>query len=416
MGMGLWLSAGAVFALIWLRTNNWQVHWKLAVILLPMTALWLKASLISPIANALAIPYVSLLVVPGALIGVMMDLIHIPGAEFLLKVVGWLIDYLWLGLVWISQYAYLLSWSLLSWIDWIVLIGLIICLLLPWRLVGAIPIVILIASLTWAKPVLPDPGIVLLHVIDAAQGTALLVQVGEKNLLFDAGNGVVTDYLLHHRVRKLDRVIISHHDKDHRAGLADLLEHVVVEQMYVGEKLSESPTAKPCLAGETWRWGEVKFEFLSPLHQGYRGNNASCVLKISVGEHSLLFTGDIEQKIEAELLSRLDSSLLKSTILIAPHHGSKTSSSPAFIRRVSPQIVIYPTGFLNSYHHPHPTIVERYAELGVKQYNTAQDGALSVKLSKHGIEAIRCYKKDHAYWWNRDEEATCSGYLAQVGY
>lgn len=406
MGLGLWLSAGAVFALIWLRDSGWQLQWKLTVLMLPLTSVMVNTSLISPLVNALAIPFVSFLVVPGALMGVVMHVVGIPGADLLMKSVAWLIDNFWIGLSWASQYTWMIHWSLLTWVDWVVFISLICCLLLPWRLIGPIPFVILSASLTWAKPIQPEPGIVFLRVMDAGQGTALLVQVGDKNLLFDVGNTIVANDLRHHRIQNLDVLVVSHRDKDHRAGLVELLEKIRVEKFYAGESLSESTSTIPCRAGESWDWEEVHFEFLAPLHEGLKGNNASCVLKISLGEQSILFTGDIERKVERELVN-LQAEKLKSTILIAPHHGSKTSSSLDFIQAVSPQIVIYPTGFLNAYHHPHPTIVNRYSEFGIKQYNTAQVGALSVKLSKQGVESLRCYRQDHPHWWNMDTEVLC---------
>jgi competence protein ComEC len=418
MGMGLWLSAGAVFALIWLNANQWQVHWKLPLLMLPMSSVWLKSAWLGPIANLVAIPFVSMLIVPAALLAVIMSVINIPGAQELFWATGWLVDRLWRFLTWLSHYAVMHHWSLLTLLDQLMLTGLVGCLLLPWRFIGPIPFILLMGALSWPKPIYPEPHTLLLHVIDAGQGTALLVQVGDKNLLFDAGSPMVSDYLDYYRIRHLDVLVISHNDKDHRAGLADLLQNISVGTLYSGELLPEVAPEQQvaCRAGQSWHWEEASFQFLAPIDLNGQGNNASCVLKITLGEQSILFTGDIERKIEQELIRFFPPETLSSTLLVAPHHGSKTSSSYEFIEAVSPEIVIYPTGFLNSYHHPHPDIVARYTHLGSKQFNTAQEGALRVKLSKFGIESINCYTQEHPRWWAMNKEATCSGYLAQAGH
>jgi competence protein ComEC len=417
LGMGLWLSAGAVFALIWLGAKGWQVHWKLALMLFPLSALWLKATLLSPFANAFAIPWVSFLIIPGAMLSLILELLGVPGGGALMEGVGWMIDKLWICLAWLGGYGHLLKWSLLSLSDQLLFYALMVCLLLPWRLLGVLPFGILVAALTWARLPQPEPGMIWIHVIDAGQGTAILIQTEDKNLLFDAGHPVVKDYLQYYRVTHLDKAVISHNDRDHRQGLAPLLKEISVDTLYAGERLMEVPLAEqiPCVAGQAWRWGEVDFQFLSPTRPGFSGNNASCVLRISLGDQSLLLTGDIEKKMEAELLDTIDPTLLKASVLISPHHGSKTSSTLDFLKAVSPAVVIYPTGFLNGYHHPHPDVTARVAALGARQYNTAQDGALRVKLSSHRIESIDCYKKLHPRWWSMDEEALCSGYLPQEG-
>lgn len=417
MGMGLWLSAGAVFALIWLSAGGWQVHWKLPLIMLPVSSLWLNSALLGPLANAVAIPLVSFLIVPAALLAVLMNSLNIPGADFLIMSSGTLLDYLWIFLRQLSHFAWMHHWSLLTVIDKLLFWSLIGCLLLPWRFLGPIPFVILIAALSFPKPIFPEPGTLTMDVIDAGQGTAILIRTGDKNLLFDAGSGLVKDYLRYYRINHLDMAVISHNDMDHRAGLASLVKAVTIDQLYVGEQLSEVPIEKqmPCRQGQNFSWGETYFEFLSPISDFHQGNNASCVLKITHGTQSILLTGDIEKKVERELLASHIASQLASTILIAPHHGSKTSSTYEFIQAVSPEIVIYPTGFLNSYHHPHPDIVTRYTHFGAKQFNTAQDGALRVKLSEFGFQSIHCYKKDHPRWWARKEENSCSGFLAQAG-
>lgn len=417
MGMGLWLSAFAVFSLIWLQANKWSVHWKLPFMMFPVTSLWLNSAWLAPVSNLFAIPLVSFLIVPGALLGTVAALMNIPGAHYLLTMMGWVIDYCWAGLTWVSGYSALHHWSLLTVIDKIIFTVLFACLLLPWRFVGVVPFFIFFMALSFPRPMIVEDGVVRLHIIDAGQGTAVWIQVADKHLLFDAGSRVVLDYLKHYRVPSLDVVVISHRDKDHRAGLEDVLQNMPVKAFYVGEKLTEhSPVEqRACRAGEAWEWNNVRFEFLSPLSEGDKGNNASCVLRISVGDQHVLLTGDIEKKIERRLMKAYEPSLLKATILVAPHHGSKTSSSVSFIQAVSPEMVIYPTGFLNAYRHPHPDIIARYTSLGSKQYNTAQDGALSVKLSKDGIQSIQCYSQAHQRWWSQSEEAKCSGYLAQVG-
>lgn len=148
-----------------------------------------------------------------------------------------------------------------------------------------------------------------------------------------------------------------------------------------------------------WHWDGVDFQILHPPpHSSYWGNESSCVLKIMGQGHRILLTGDIEYGAEQTLVSMF-SEQLAADILVVPHHGSKTSSSENFLDRVKPKIALFATGYHNRYHHPHPQIVERYRRRGVTCYDTAREGAITLKLSAGKPPAVETYRKQYRRFW-----------------
>lgn len=422
LGKGLWLSVGAVAILMWTGGER-HAKWLMPLYMLPLTLIWFEASAVSILANMIAIPWVAFIIMPSLLILLCANGMGLPGVDWLSEWVVFHLSHLWRLLEQLSSVATMHAWHAGIW-EVVLLFSLMLSLLLPaywitWR----VRAVLLLALLFPALPSLPDDEI-LLDVLDVGQGLALLIQVGEKRLLYDTGpkweggdsaRTTVLPHLKKHHIKKIDTLVISHADNDHRGGLETILKHMEVGDLYVGEKLDglAGLSQTSCAHPASWQWGEVHFEFLN--HNDFTGNNASCVLRVSIEDTVLLVTGDIERRAEKVLLTKHDESLLRADVLIAPHHGSKTSSSVSFLNAVLPRVVIYPTGFLNQFNHPHPDIVTRYDKIQTKQYSTAQDGTMRVKLSKNGIQELQCTRHGKQPWWSRQEEAACSGFLQQVG-
>ena len=159
--------------------------------------------------------------------------------------------------------------------------------------------------------------------------------------------------------------------------------------------------ARRCLAGQSWTWDGVRFEFLHPQSADARPkkiNDLSCVLKVSAGAHSMLLTGDIEKPAEAELLQRSPQSL-RADVLLVPHHGSRTSSSAEFIAAVRPQAAVVPVGYRNRFGHPKTEILERYRDSGTPVWRTDQEGAVTVFLLKERL-AIKSQRRESRRYWH----------------
>jgi competence protein ComEC len=165
--------------------------------------------------------------------------------------------------------------------------------------------------------------------------------------------------------------------------------------------LGLAPAARRCAAGQGWTWDGVRFDLLhpaSPDARARKSNDLSCVLKVSVGAHSMLLTGDIETPAEAELLKR-SSGALPADVLLAPHHGSRTSSSAEFLAAVRPAVAVVPVGYRNRFRHPNPAILERYANAGIPLRRTDLEGAVTVHLLEVKIE-IKSQRRDARRYWH----------------
>lgn len=403
---GFWLSFGAVGLLFYaaggrLTRPHWLIEWgraQWAVTLgmIPaLLALFQQFSLVSPFANAVAIPLVSLAVTPLALagslpgLGLALELAHallVPLMDFL----AWLAS--WPGALW-QQHAPP-EWTVV-----VALVGTAWLMLprgLPLRWLGAacfLPIFL-------AVPERPAPGEFHLVVLDVGQGQALHVQTASRDLLFDtgprfggsadAGSRILVPYLRAAGVRRLDRVIVSHDDADHGGGTDSLLATVPVDTV-----------DRNCVDGEAWTWDGVRFRVLHPAPGDYSrtlpDNALSCVLKIESAHGSVLIPGDIEGRAETELLARHGDSL-QAGILVAPHHGAKKTATPAFVSAVAAHEVVFPVGYRNRFGHPHPEVLERFS--GTRIHRTDRDGAITVKVGRGGTVVLHERERRRRYWQN----------------
>jgi competence protein ComEC len=252
---------------------------------------------------------------------------------------------------------------------------------------------------------------------DVGQGMAVLVETAQHRLLYDTGpayspesdgaSRVVLPYLKARGIHALDGLIISHNDMDHSGGALSLLSEIrpswFASSLWPTSAIVQTaPMHRRCVAGQSWEWDGVRFEMLYPSLQSYadfklKPNARSCTLKISVGSDGLLLAGDIEAAQERELIA--SGVNLRAKVLLAPHHGSGTSSTQEFLQAVDPQIALFQVGYRNRYHHPKQTVVERYTALGIHRYRTDEDGALTLVFGTPQAVSVRPYRQDHARYW-----------------
>ena len=411
MGASLWMSFGSVFFIIYVcqheneRYKKWKQWWRLQVALLiglaPLTIYFYhQLSLIGFFANALAVPWVGFLIVPLCLLAALLSIINSTWAMILFKMAGSCITPLWYYLVWLSRQ----SWGVWQydvsqiWVLIITLIAVII-LLMPrgfWlRWLG----LLWLLPLCLYTPPGPRKHQLWITVLDVGQGLSVLLRTQHHTLLydagpksysgFDAGAEVVVPYLHYVGVKQLSMLMISHGDNDHIGGAAAVLQAMTVNKLVTSVPSQFKLPAIHCYRGQHWRWDGIQFQVLWPRQgQPYADNNSSCVLLVTNNQERVLLTGDIEASTEQALL-RLGTKELATTLLVAPHHGSGTSSTLDFVRATQPKLVIFPTGAYNRYHFPSPAVVQRYSNLHAKLYNTAFDGAVSVHFSSEKVLSIK---------------------------
>lgn len=406
-------------------------QWLLTLALTPLALLlFAQVSLVGFVANLLAIPWVTLLVTPLALAG----LLWAP---------------LWsLAALALAPLAALLQWFAL-W-PWAVLYlpvappwagaaalaaGALLALRLPWRLrLLALPL--LLPALGWQAP-RPAPGQFDLLAADVGQGGAVLVRTAGHSLLYDAGPrwGPESDAgtrvlvpLLRALGERLDLVLLSHRDADHTGGAAAVLAQQpqagLAGSLEAAHPLQRLRRARPCLAGQRWQWDGVVFELLHPLTpvdgperpaRALRSSNAhSCVLRIqaatgaaasaaaAAAPAAALLTGDIEAAQEQALVAR--GAPLRANLLLVPHHGSKTSSSPALLEAVQPALALAQAGYRNRFGHPARAVVQRYRERSIALRDSATCGA--AHWSSAQPAALVCERAAHRrYWQHRAAQA-----------
>ena len=433
---GFWLSFGAVAAILYSMKDSKallgiptgkgvELHWfdrlKIAIseacrvqtvvtlALLPLTFYWFyQTSIVSPIANALAIPLISYIVTPFAIAGALL-----PEwlGQWLLRLAHLSMDYLGVALTEFSSWSWAVhrSHEPALWALVIASLGVAVAirpgyLIDSWRsrLCGVcLSVVLFIPPLHLLKS-----GEFRATVFDIGQGTAVLIQTATKTLLYDAGpthgtkddagRRVIIPFLMGEGIHQIDRLVISHSDSDHIGGAASMLKEIQFASM-MGSLPQDNPLlsnlksraiqALPCRYGQQWEWDGVLFRVWHPdtstnFDKTYpmKPNEMSCVIEVSNDLYSFWMTGDVEKYGEAEIVNRLINDQYsqdnhKVIIFMAPHHGSKTSSSMDLLEALNPHQAFAQNGHLNRYGHPHPTVTRRYQDLGISFYQTPRTGA-----------------------------------------
>ncbi|HIG79276.1 MAG TPA: DNA internalization-related competence protein ComEC/Rec2, partial [Cycloclasticus sp.] len=424
MSAGFWLSFGAVAVILYgligrMGKPDWirqllQIQCWVAIGLMPLGLYFFQqVSLVAPVANMLAVPFVSVLVVPLLLFALLMSLFsQFLGVKALLWVDS-LIDLMWGVLERLSnlEFAFLAipSASILSCL--IAMLGVVLLLLPKGLMPKPIACGLFIPLLfPMQSGVLKDAEFNLL-LLDVGQGLSAVIQTANHTLVFDTGasyseksnlaSNVILPYLRGEHIRQVDTLVISHGDNDHAGGATTLLANVDVKNISSSvPELFPQVKATRCQEDTRWIWDGVAFEFLSPSRFGlFKGNNASCVLMVSSLNGRVLLPGDIERSAERSLL-QYKAEQLKADVIVAPHHGSKTSSSERFIAAVDPDYVLFPVGYRNRFGFPKEQIVSRYSKRGVTSFNTANHGALSVKFLTNQRIEVESYRQAHSKFWN----------------
>ncbi|PTV64987.1 DNA internalization-related competence protein ComEC/Rec2 [Pseudomonas putida] len=407
---GFWLSFAAVATLIYCfsaRLGGWRpwqawtrAQWVIAVGLLPvLLATGLPVSLSAPLANLVAVPWVSLAVLPLALLGTLM--LPLAGVgEALLWLAGGLLDVLFRGLALVAQQRPAWVPPALPWWAWLlVCLGALLLLLprgVPLRGLGGVMLLAL-----WV-PREPVPfGQIEVWQLDVGQGLAVLLRTRHHSLLYDAGPArgesdlgerVVLPTLRKLGVGGLDVMVISHAHADHAGGAEAIARGLPIKRIIGGEALVDVPL-QPCASGEQWDWDGVRFSLWRWV-DGQSSNDRSCVLLVEAQGERLLLAGDMEVAAERAWLA--DTEVPRIDWLQAPHHGSRSSSTEAFVRATAPRGVLISRGRNNSFGHPHVQVVERYKRHGVVMHDTAVEGALRLVLGRHGeVEGVR---RQRRFW------------------
>jgi competence protein ComEC len=384
------------------------MQWLLAVGLAPLLIVFFgSASLVSPLANLVAVPWISFVVVPLTLLGTLVLLAWPPAGTLLLRVAGELTDWLWPLLEGLARWLPALQWPQPpTWILLCTLVG--IALLLaprgwPGRWLGLLWCV---PFLVW-QPARPALGEVWLTMLDVGQGLAAVVETRDHVLVFDTGpsmgpdfdtgDAVVAPFLSHRGWRGVDVLMLSHGDDDHVGGARS-----IAAALPIGRVVAATPqnvnwvTGERCQRGMGWSWDGIRFEVLHPDRDLER-NDGSCVLRVTTGGGALLLTGDIEAAAERELLD--SGQVLRAQALVVPHHGSKSSSSDAFIAAVQPQAALFSVGYRNRYNFPSATVAERYQASGARRFDTARDGAVTIRMHSDGSWSSERWRESAARYW-----------------
>ncbi|GMQ97243.1 MAG: DNA internalization-related competence protein ComEC/Rec2 [Gammaproteobacteria bacterium] len=422
---GFWLSFAAVAIIVYMHAARrrpphrklvyWgRLQWGIAIGILPVSlAFFQQASIVAPVVNLLAIPWVSLITLPLTLLGLSV----MPVANYLGDGLLQLADQSMQGLMWVLHQAADLPyaqwhsatpgiWALIS-----AVLGAGLLLAprgVPLRWLG----VIYLMPLFLVAPARPVPGAVTFSLIDVGQGLSALVQTNQHTLLYDTGamrgdhfnvaRLAVLPFLRARGITSIDTLLVSHSDNDHSGGAGAILQEMPVKRVIsnVREKIP-GREPEPCQAGMTWQWDGVDFAILHPDRtQRWRGNNGSCVLQVRAPGGIVLLPGDIQKKAERAMLKRLGKTL-KSDILVVPHHGSKTSSTIEFVQAVSPEYVLFPVGYRNRYQLPRPEIQERYRRLGIELLDSTSHGEIRFMIDPlSGIAQPSRYREAARRFWH----------------
>lgn len=422
---GFWLSFGAVGLIFFITANrlgqrHWlleygRIQWAMSIGLIPpLLAMFQQISLVSPLANVFAIPLVSFVVVPLTLLGALLPF------DWILHLAHYAMGICMTALEWLNALPDAV-WTQHAPPMWSIVVGMfgILWLLLPRgfpsRWLGAL----LLLPMFLVQPAAPAPGSLRLTIFDVGQGLAVAAQTSKHALLYDSGpmfnseansgNRILLPALRGMGITRLDSLVLTHNDSDHTGGALS-----VMQAMPIALLSSSLPADSPillqaaqtqrCSDGQSWDWDGVHFELLHPALGSYaeeniNNNDRGCVLRISSGTNTVLLTADIEKNSERRLLAQHPDKL-GATMLVVPHHGSKTSSTAAFVAAVHPRYAVFTSGYRNHFGHPKAEVVERYRATGSELLRSDEDGAILVEVDAASLHVER-YRKTHARYWQQ---------------
>ncbi|MDX5444559.1 MAG: DNA internalization-related competence protein ComEC/Rec2 [Zoogloeaceae bacterium] len=422
---GFWLSFGAVAVILLVACGRLvaegalrgavRIQLAITLVLAPVLFLLFGAfSLAGPFANAFAIPLVSFVIAPLVLLAIVLPW------PWLLEAAHAVTGLMMVALTRLAEQP----WAL--WHGPRVPLLLLLCALAgaawmlmprgtPARAAGALAIVPL---LLWSPP-RPASEAFRATVLDVGQGLAVHVQTARHDVLYDTGPGygpeadaggrVLVPYLRAHGVMRLDAVVLSHGDSDHVGGARSVSAALPVGRWWSGGGVDPArlgpPEAEPvpCRAGDSWIFDDVRFEFIHPADgaaASRQRNERSCVLRVRSPYGSLLLPGDIGAPSERMLAARTPQ-LLQADVIVAPHHGSRGSSTPLLVDAVAAAHVIHSVGNLNTHRHPHPDVWSRWDVAGARNWRTDGQGAVTVSFDAQGVQVEAWRERAPRYWHGR---------------
>ena len=445
LSAGLWLSFAAVAVILWMigpqysntikatgshtssKINRWQwlrIQWFISLGLLPLTVFFFQqASLVSPATNLIAVPLAGFVIVPLLLFGVLVSLLSATLGSYLLDLPLKMLEYL-NGFLMLMEQLPVATVSLPTPGLVVLLLSVVgVFLILSPAFAGSRALApLLFLPLIINQPVLftdeGSGGYFKVDVLDVGQGTAVVIHTTGHTMIYDtgpkysdtfnAGDAVLVPYLKSQGITDIDLLMVSHSDRDHSGGMLAIING------FSPHKLLTPATDKKgfaefddCVKATSWQWDGVQFDVLHPAKGWVDGgnrdaNNRSCVLRVSNANGSILLPADIEKKAEIELLHSGQS--IGSTVLLAPHHGSETSSTAEFLDAVQPSIAIMTTGYLNRFDFPRKSILKRYVDRDIQLLNTADTGMISLTFSGRrdagSYPQIERFRDKHPHFWH----------------
>jgi len=422
--IGFWLSFGAVAVLLFYFVphksfgNNTHKQSRIAhylrtpilmvaglskmqavlfVGMLPLFWIWLgQISWVAPLANLLAVPVISWLVVPGAMASFILSATGLALSGSLQMLTNNILGFLFAFLQSLEQWASLLNMGFnqagamdrIGLLGWVVTAFSSAIWLLPFKLRIRLLLLggLFIPFIGRGSGI--DNGQFKLTVLDVGQGSAYLIETANRRLLydtaaftrtgFDFGESIVVPALLQSGLRQLDVVVLSHADIDHVGGFDAVSRRLDIGMKYYGSPMPDLEGER-CSAGQTWEWDGVFFKFLHPSRVLAKvRNDQSCVLLVKNTSHSVLLTGDVSKKVELKILAQLE----PLSVLVVAHHGSDTSSSIDFLEKLQPVLSIISAGYSNRYKHPHPAVIARLKMFSHEILVTADAGAITWDSTK----------------------------------
>lgn len=415
-GVSLWLSllsVGMVCLVLWRLTDQTSTNsmlkklWILILLQFSLTflmapligLLFASVSVVSPLVNLLAIPVVTWLILPLCLIASLLLVINLSAAQWVYSIADVIIDWSISLLVMFQQWPNsLLNFKFIPFGAWLFLLLAIVILFLPRSPLGKS--IALIFALPFLSYLLQnkEQGWQV-DVLDVGQGLAVVIRANGRAMIYDVGaafpsgfnmaDAVIIPFLISKGIKRVDYVVISHFDNDHAGSLPALQQQIPIHGVISTKNL--------CTLGNTMSWQSLRVTFLWPKsNKSGEKNEHSCVVKISDGQFSILLPGDIGKAQERTLIEIRNE--LKSDILIAPHHGSNTSSSREFIEAVKPEFVVFSQGYFNRWQFPKQRVVTRYYQQGVKMFATSQHGQIHFNIGQ-GVEVTTFRRDIFPYWY-----------------
>ncbi len=371
--------------------------------------LWVTAahfgsvSLTAPLLNLVAVPLFSALTVPTTLLSLLAPF----GDSIALPIAAWSVE--WLDAM-ASRAGKAMPVSMSNSVSFAAATGVAAWIILPRGFPGRGVALACLLPLLFPVADRTGDGCVRTTFLDVGQGTAVLVETKRHRLLYDTGpafrggrsaaDSTILPYLAASGIDSIDRLVVSHADLDHSGGLTALKKSLAISSILAGEALDGDDWTY-CHGDQAWVWDGVRFEVLLPVVVGEAsGNDASCVLRVSLGEQVALLTGDIEANAERELLKRHRTPV---SLLSVPHHGSRTSSTPTLVATLSPSFAVISAGYRNRWKLPDPAIVQRWEDQGTVVLNTADEGAIGIEIcrGRDPVLAFR-HRRDNLKRWHRE--------------